>query len=251
MKSQTWSPYANPMLRWPGVLMLIGVVWMPISHPDQPTLAIVGMAAKVLLLGVAVFGLLRYSSGAGPFGRLKRLQKDLPWFGLQPVTVHPLGEVRDLAATLAQNDYTLVELDGRTIRNGHDLGAALEAAFGAMRFPNDPAMKCASILMRAAYQKPRRRVLVWRHAAESLRHDPALVLDFASRWASMSREVPPGLLLFLDLPAALEVSEVAHDESAARIWRHGDDGEREADTAALAGAPHDAWWKPKPGELSR
>lgn len=247
MPSPTWSPYANPLLRWPGVLLLIALVWNPGGHGDGTTQLVVSTIAKLLLVGIAVYGLLRYTIGNGPFARMKRLQRDLPWFSLRPVTCHPLEAEPDLPAQLARHDYTVLELDGRTIRTWADLAQALEAQFGAMRFPSDPMAKCASILMHAAYARPRRRVLLWRHATSSLAHDPSLVIGFASTWASMATTVPPGLLLFVDLPA-----QPIATPPAAADQRHYVLGERDAepDRTALAGAPRDAWWKPQPGDLT-
>lgn len=247
VSSQSWSPYANPILRWPGVLLLIAIVWNPMGYGDDRVMAIVAGSAKILLAVVAVGAVLHWRF-RGPFGRMKQLQRDLPWFGLRPVTSHPLADEPDLLAKLARHDYTVSELDGRAIRSWHDLAVALEATFGAMRFPSDPRAKCSALLMRGAYQKPRRRVLVWRDAAASLAADPSLVIDFASTWAAMAHEVRPGMLLFLDLPAGpVARSQPAVDERLHVVGEHGG----EADRGLLAGAPHGAWWKPQPGELSR
>lgn len=236
------NPYAMSFLRGPlGVVLLIGFFWYP------PTPSIWAAVAKVVLLVLAGGLMIYHASGAGPYGRLKRLRRELPWFRLQPVTCHALAAEPALPATLARNGYTTIELDGTAIRSPSDLATALQSAFGAMRFPSDPAAKCASILMRAAGQRPRRRALIWRHAAESLRHDPGLVVEFAAMWLAMAPTLPTGLLVFVDLPGATTPGDEA---APATLQRIGADAP-EPDMAALTAAPRGAWWKPRPGELAK
>jgi hypothetical protein len=235
-----FNPYASSFTRGPLFLVLLfGTFWYP------PTPGLWSMVAKLVLVGTAAGLLIYYASGAGPYGRLKRLRRDLPWFAMRPVTCHSLAGETDLQARLARHGYTAVELDGATIRSRDDLATALQAAFGVMRFPSDPTAKCSSILMRAAGEKPRRRVLIWRHAEQSLRHDPAMVVDVLATWSSMAPTLPLGLLVFVDLPVTAVAAGPAMDAGSLRIGERAD----EVDSAALASAPNDSWWKPNPGEM--
>ncbi|MBL9076386.1 MAG: hypothetical protein JNL08_02715 [Planctomycetes bacterium] len=247
MPNPSASPYANPMLRWPGLLLLIGAVWNPSMHGDD-ALTTVGYIAKMVLLVVALIGIAHHCSGSGAFGRLKRLQRDLPGFRLQPATCLDLDRAPDLSPTLARHGYTVVELDGHTIGSWHDLAAALQRHFGDQPFPREPVAKCLAILQRTAGTRPRRRALVWRSATESLVAHPTLVVEFAALWSAMVASVPPGMLVFLDLP---EGPAPSAGDGDAREPRYVGERTAEADRGQLAAAPHDAWWHPQPGELTR
>lgn len=175
-----------------------------------------------------------------------KLRDAISWFDAEPVTVHPLPEQHELEALLAKHDYGTIELDGQSIRSWHDLAVALQEKTVRMEWPANDRQKVRAILTYLATEKHRQHVLIWRNASVAAQSNPALVPAMAADWSAHAPQLPPGLLVFIDLedednPAPISPEQVLH--------RSGDGSE--PDRSILKDAPDGAWWTPKPGELTQ
>jgi hypothetical protein len=192
-------------------------------------------------LSITVWWMLAKEQWPSVLRTMKRLRNDLPWFELQPVTCHALGEVQDLHAVLERHGYRVVELDGRRIHSFADLAAALQEHTRPLRWPEDPRRRVRALLRQIGTTAPRRCAIVWRDVLAVAARDPAFVTTVLSECAAQAMTMPAGSLWFVDLPAVAPA-----EREPVRL------PEREpvsAERAALADAPDGAWWKPQPGEL--
>jgi hypothetical protein len=226
----------------------------PYWRIDQPfargmllVLVMAAVAPEVgpILLGAAllatVWWLVAKEQAPSMLRTMKRLGADLPWFEMQPVTCHALGDGGDLLAALAKHGYRVVELDGRRIHSFADLAAALQEHTRPLRWPEDPRRRVRALLRQIGTTPPRRCAIVWRDVLAVAARDPAFVTAVLSECAAQAMTMPAGLLWFVDLPAV-----APPQREPVRL------PEREpvsAERAALADAPDGAWWKPQPGEL--
>lgn len=169
-----------------------------------------------------------------------RLGERLHGFCGEPVTVHPLPAPGELRDALATEGYPMLELDGTEIATWSELATALEQHFGTCRAATTPRERVRASMQRAVTDDPRRRAIVWRDAHVSDRGTPGMVAALCAEWAAYAMTQPPSLLVFVDAPAPVPAE---HDDTSPTQARN--------DRLALADAPDGAWWKPRPGELTR
>ena len=87
-----------------------------------------------------------------------------------------------------------------------------------------------------------------------LERDDVIFDDLFAKADALNEDPLHGFLVFLDLAAAAAQSEdrAREPDRAAEADRTGESARGETDDrAALASAPDAAWWKPRPGELTR
>ncbi len=252
IRSLDQSPY-----RWihlgphtaPFLMLWFAILWRPVGD-----VAWWWLLPNAAIFVLAIYLLARPNFGRGSSATLGRLMRDLPWFRAFPVTVADVTAQRDLPAILARHGYSQLELDGARIASWSDLARELQAVFGPMRWPEDPRQNVLAVLRKAANSKPRQQVLVWRNAAHTQRNAPDLLVEFAAIWSPHALVSQHGFLVFVDLaaapaPAEDRAHERGHADGPDRT--DGPDGAETAARAALASAPDAAWWKPRPGELTR
>lgn len=205
-----------------------------------------GLAITMSLLFVALAVTLSRPAGrARMLHSIRRLQQTIPWFEAHPVTCRPLPEDEVLDRLLAAEGYQRVTIDGGAITGWRDLAEQLQQHTSPMKYPEEPRARTLSLLAQMSDETPK-RVIVWRDAMRSVAANPALVATFVGDWSSHAPTMRPGLLVFVDLPAAVE----AEPEQPPPTIERGDVGD-EPDRSVLADAPDGAWWKPEPGELAR
>ncbi|MFT4514872.1 MAG: hypothetical protein ACI89X_002389 [Planctomycetota bacterium] len=198
-----------------------------------------------IVLGIAlavVFTVIRMKARHTALSTILALEKQLPWFGAEPVTVAQLPPRADLDSVLANHDYEAIHLDGTKITSWHDLATSMQEQIGPMPFPADDRQKVRALLTYLAGEKPQRRALIWHDAIVAANHNPALVASFAAVWSAYALNLPPGVLVFIDLPQHVE----PHHPPAEGRHRSGP----APDHSNLKDAPDGSWWKPKPGELT-
>lgn len=235
----------SPYLAYPRTPFSFLLLWMLL----MPKLGDLGWWALLPLLAIVGWTLWWNLSPEGRPRVLRTMQElhcDLRWFQLRPVTGHPLGDGEELRAALTKHGYQIVELDGTNITSWQSLDAALQPHTAPLTFPHDPRNHVRALLAQMACEKPRRRAIVWRNAIVAAQHDPAFFARVIADQAAQALTMPIGLLLFVDLP-----EHAQQPRSEADIEMRLPHGEpRDVDRGVLAGAPDDAWWKPKPGEMT-
>jgi len=175
-----------------------------------------------------------------------KLRDAIAWFDAEPVTVHPLPEQNELEALLKKHGYDTIELDGSSIRSWHDLAVVLQDKTVRMEWPANDRQKVRAILTYLATEKPRQHVLIWRNASVAAQSNPALVPAMAADWSAHAPQLPPGLLVFIDL----EDADAPAPTSPEQVLHRSGDGSQ-PDRSILKDAPEGAWWTPNPGELTR
>jgi hypothetical protein len=200
-----------------------------------------GLLLTVTFLALIIWAQIHPVVGRGIFARLKRVHGDLPWFAVQPITSHPAVAADDLAAVLQKHDFSLHELDGRRIGSWSDLARELEAKFGKLTFPSDPQRKSLQILAKASAADRLHSFLRWNHAAATAAQNPGLLVEFAAAYRHQ------GMPILFDLPTA----DGTRAQTAAATLRQVGSQHEDPPVATLADTPAGAWWKPKPGELTR
>lgn len=237
------SPYwaqPRPQLAFLILIML----WMPRSpFADLGWWALLPMLA---IVGGVLWWTLSPDGRSGVLRTMQRLQKDVHWFQLRPVTCHELGDGDELRTALTKHGYQVIELDGQGITSWQSLGEALQPHTAPLRFPEEPRNHVRALLAQMACEKPRRRAIVWRNAIVAAQHDPAFFARVLADQASQALTLPAGLLLFVDLPEA--APQPRSERDVEMRLPHGEP--RDVDRGVLTRAPDDAWWKPKPGEMT-
>lgn len=241
------SPYevaesTRPHIWYP--MLLIWLVWSP--HESLRDYGWVTIVLVVFVFAFAMTMVLHYWIHRSSHLRsIHELEKDLPWFGAEPVTVASLPPAEHLADALAKRGYESIELDGTRITSWQDLAEVMQEQVGSMTFPADPRQKVRALMTYLASEQPRKRALIWRDASTAADQKPALVTSFASTWSAYALSLPPGLLVFVDLPQHAEPNAPAEEPTL-----HRSDATSDPDRSILADAPDGAWWKPRPGELT-
>lgn len=207
-----------------------------------------GLACLLIALALGAWFMSRYRFGHGPFAKLVQVHRVVPWFFPSAVITHPLDGEPDLRDTLLDHGIGIAEIDGTRISTWTDLARELEAAYGPTRYPSEARAKCSHILLAAQGKAPRPKVLIWRHAAQTLRINPALVVEFTTYWTSTCISSWSPFLLLMDMPSA---EELQIERPSQPILRGKDRDDEEPAMADLAAAPSDSWWKPKPGEMTQ
>jgi hypothetical protein len=211
-----------------------------------------GLACLLIALALGVWFLNRHRFGHGPFAKLIQVHRVVPWFFPSAVIMHPLDDTPsgepDLRDTLLDHGIGIAEIDGTRISTWTDLARELEAAYGPMRYPSEARAKCSHILLAAQNKAPRPKVLIWRHAAQTLRINPALVVEFTTHWTATRISSWSPFLLLMDMPSA---EEPQIERPSQPILRGKGKDDEEPAMADLAAAPSDSWWKPKPGEMTQ
>jgi hypothetical protein len=220
--------------------------WIVLIMLMRPSSAWSGLAMLVILLVLLWFNL-RHSFGYGPLAKLMRVRHELPWFFPDCTVRHSLDGVPDLRTTLERHGIGVVELDGGGIANWTDLARDLQEAYGKRTFPADPQAKCIAILQAALGTNPRPKALLWRDANQTLRANPALLLDVMARFRALPHSHWSPFVLFVDLPDQPEPPAGERPLRAVGVESIPID---EIDRKVLAAAPEGAWWQPKPGELA-
>lgn len=221
----------------------IWIMLFVLMRPDGPWSVLAMLGILLVLLWFQI----RHSFGYGPLAALLRVRRDLPWFFPDCTVRHPLGGEPALRTVLERHGIGVAELDGGRIASWNDLARDLQLVYGKRTFPADPRAKCAAILIAALEAKPRPKVLLWRNADETLRANPALLLDVTARFRALPHSHWSPFVLLVDLQDRPEPPAQA---TPRRIVGAESTQPHEIDRKVLAAAPEGAWWQPKPGELS-
>ena len=225
---------ATQMQMWP--------FWMLFIVMMQP--AVGGLWALCLLPLLAPLTLLGPRHQA--IVKIHKLRVSVPWFAGEPVTVGAMPRAVEFDKQLAKHKYEAIHLDGTAIRSWQDLATQLQDRTERMKWPADYREKVCALLTYLATEKPRQRAVIWHDAATSAKANPSLVPTLISDWAARAIQLPPGLLVFIDMPETQETDPPNPEQ----VLHRNASGEA-PDRSILKDAPEGAWWTPVPGELTK
>jgi hypothetical protein len=215
-----------------------------------PRLGASGLGAMLLVFAVVGWLWTRHRFGRGPLAALLRVREQQPWFFPDAVVRDVRTAEPEFAAACSRAGVQVHPIDGRRIASWSDLAGELAAVFGPRRFPAEPRENCFAIL-RAAAERPGVKLIAWQHADVTTQRNPALLFDFLTRFAVGPHSSWRPLLVACDLAAETEpkvaVLPLRRGVSRTTMTIAGAD----EPAPVSAGAPADAWWKARPGELTR
>lgn len=226
-------------------LVVLPLLFMPHHIGDVlPVVVMVVLFAAVVALKI---WLLTSHPGHRTFVQvLRSLHQDLPWFEAASITWMHDDQMADLRAALTRDDVSTHEIDGATVHSAERLAAQLEQEFGSRTFPADPIAKCLAILSKVGEDQQRAHVLLWTRADTMASADPEGFTRFVAAWTSAMHTTTPHVLLFLARPLPAQATHLAEpSDTEPRVATP-----PEARRPDPAYAPGNAWWRPRPGEMT-
>lgn len=178
--------------------------------------------------------------------KVHKLRESVPWFAGEPVTVGAMPSADEFDKELAKHKYEAIHLDGTAISSWQDLATQLQDRTERMKWPADYREKVCALLTYLATEKPRQRAVIWHDADASTQSNPSLIPTLISDWAARATQLPPGLLVFIDMPEKNEAAPANPHEVL-----HRNPAGADPDRSILKDAPEGAWWTPVPGELTK
>lgn len=246
MRSLSTSPLWRSVMRH-RLLLAPMLIWLMVPVTAGSSL---WFLAALLLLGVAELAFVLGWWGRRPFlTAIRRLHGTLRWFGADLITWHRPEQREELRARLDENGFGIHEVGAASMRSGGDFARALEAAFGPMAFPRDPAEKAVAILAKLGLDRARPHAVLLRDVDELAANDPAVLARFCTLWSEVMSTQAVSVVVFCEAKNANVAPEAAPPPVPRRAPQ--DRAAVPSVDAAPAEAERAFWWQRRPGELLR